>query len=147
MATSPEPVAGGQKSPVVHVEVSPGELIDKLTILAIKRARIADAGKLVHILAELTALEAARDKALAPSSDLARLTAELQAVNEALWEIEDAIRLCERNQDFGPRFIELARSVYHRNDERALLKRRINDLLGASFAEQKSYAPYQLPAS
>ncbi|MBT4865441.1 MAG: hypothetical protein HON53_10015, partial [Planctomycetaceae bacterium] len=73
---------------------------------------------------------------------LDRLTAELKAVNEALWEIEDDIRDCERAQDFGPRFIELARSVYVTNDQRAALKREINDLLGSRIVEEKSYASY-----
>jgi hypothetical protein len=126
----------------VLVEIAPGELIDKITILEIKRARITDTAKLAHIGAELAALEAARDRALAPSDDLARLTAELRAANEALWQIEDDIRACERAGDFGPRFVELARSVYRRNDERAALKRQINELLGAAFSEQKSYTAY-----
>jgi hypothetical protein len=126
----------------VLVEIAPGELIDKITILEIKRARIADDAKLAHVRAELAALEAARDRALAPSDELARLTAELRAVNEALWQVEDDLRACERAADFGPRFVELARSVYRRNDERAALKRQINELLGAAFSEQKSYTAY-----
>ncbi|MDX1948746.1 MAG: DUF6165 family protein [Pirellulaceae bacterium] len=140
-ANSPSSAA----APAVLVEISPGELIDKLTILLIKRDRIADSAKQRHILAELAAIEAARDKSLPLSAELARLTGELRAINTALWEIEDAIRLCEREQDFGPRFIELARAVYHQNDQRAALKRQVNELLGAAFSEQKSYADYQAP--
>ncbi len=78
-----------------------------------------------------------------PSSEkLDRLTAELKAVNEALWVIEDEIRLCERASDFGPRFVELARSVYLQNDQRSVLKRQINELLGSRIVEEKSYARY-----
>jgi hypothetical protein len=66
-------------------------------------------------------------------------------VNEGLWETEDALRLCERAQDFGPRFVELARSVHRRNDRRGALKRRINELLGAPYSEQKCYAEYEAP--
>jgi hypothetical protein len=126
----------------VLVEIAPGELIDKITILEIKRARIADPAKQTHVRAELAALHAARERALASTPELARLTAELRAVNEVLWQVEDDIRECERSGDFGPRFVELARSVYRRNDERATLKRQINELLGAAFSEQKAYTAY-----
>jgi hypothetical protein len=118
-------------------------LIDKITILEIKSERIADAAKLRHVRDELAALRAAGEQAWAMSEPLRALTAELRAVNEALWEIEDAIRLCERDQDFGPRFIALARSVYHQNDQRAVLKRQINELLGSELAEEKSYQAYK----
>ena len=93
---------------------------------------------------QLDALTAARDDAVRPSPELTRLTADLQAVNEALWDIEDAIRCCERDQDFGPRFIELARSVYRNNDRRAAIKRAINDLLGSRLIEEKSYERCEL---
>jgi hypothetical protein len=136
------PPARGVQAGTVAVEVAPGELIDKITILEIKRERIADEGKQAHIRAELAALHAARDRALAASAELARLTAALRAVNEALWQVEDDIRQCERAGDFGPRFVELARSVYLRNDERAALKRQLNALLGAAFSEQKAYTAY-----
>jgi hypothetical protein len=130
-----------QAKPIL-VEIAPGELIDKITILEIKSERIADAGKLKNVRVELQVLEAARDAAMAASPELADLTAQLKQVNEALWEIEDAIRDCERGQDFGPKFIELARSVYHSNDRRAALKRQINELLGSKLIEEKSYAAY-----
>ena len=130
-----------QAKPIL-VEVAPGELIDKITILEIKSERIADAGKLKNVRIELDVLAAARDAAMAASAELAELTAQLKQVNEALWEIEDAIRDCERGQDFGPKFIELARSVYHSNDRRAALKRQINELLGSKLIEEKSYAAY-----
>ncbi len=112
-------------SPVkpIRVEIAPGELIDKITILIIKRERIDDPDKLVNVQTEIEVLESARDSALDRSPALDQLTAELKSINEQLWKIEDAIRICERENDFGPRFIELARSVYQTNDRRADVKR------------------------
>jgi hypothetical protein len=130
-----------QAKPIL-VEIAPGELIDKITILEIKSERITDAGKLKNVRVELQVLEAARDAAMAASTQLTGLTAQLKQVNEALWDIEDSIRDCERGQDFGSKFIELARSVYHSNDRRAALKREINELLGSKLIEEKSYAAY-----
>lgn len=127
---------------IINIEVGPGELIDKITILEIKAARIGDARKLANVRTELDVLSASRDSAVQPSRELAALTASLKQVNEALWDIEDEIRDCERAGDFGPRFIGLARSVYRRNDERASFKRQINDLLHAKIVEEKSYAAY-----
>jgi tetratricopeptide (TPR) repeat protein len=127
----------------IHVEIGPGELIDKITILEIKIERIADAGKLRNVRAELAALTAARDRSVPPSERLAGLTADLKAVNEQLWCVEDELRGCERDHVFDARFVELARSVYRHNDRRADLKRQVNDLLGARLIEEKSYAAYQ----
>ncbi|MEM7191199.1 MAG: DUF6165 family protein [Pseudomonadota bacterium] len=126
----------------VTVEVAPGELIDKITILEIKNDRIDDPAKLENVRAELTTLASTRDAAIAKSPELDDLTARLREVNEALWVIEDDIRDCERDSDFGPHFIELARSVYKTNDVRAALKRDINVLLGSRLVEEKSYQPY-----
>ncbi len=126
----------------IKVDITPGELIDKITILEIKTQRIADAAKLKNIRKELDLLTRARDTALTPSPDLERLTAELRTANETLWTVEDDIRDCERKRDFGDAFVELARRVYKTNDRRAELKRAINELLGAAFREEKSYAPY-----
>ena len=126
----------------ILVEIAPGELIDKITILLIKSERIDDPGKIENVRVELQVLEEARDSAVAASPELDRLTAELKSVNEALWEIEDDIRDCERNKDFGPKFVELARSVYRSNDRRAAAKREINELLGSKLIEEKSYAEY-----
>lgn len=126
----------------VTIEVAPGELIDKITILQIKAERIHDEAKLHNVRFELDTLVAARDTALAASAALEELTAELKTVNEALWEIEDDIRAEERKAEFGERFIELARSVYRQNDRRAALKRRINELLGSRLIEEKSYEDY-----
>ncbi len=130
-----------QATPIL-VEVAPGELIDKITILQIKTERIDDADKVKNVRIELEVLETARDNVIPSSEELDRLTAELKTVNEALWEIEDDIRDCERDKDFGPKFIELARSVYRTNDRRAAAKREINELLGSKIVEEKSYADY-----
>jgi hypothetical protein len=123
----------------IPVDTAPGELIDRITILEIKSAQIKDAAKLANVRRELAVLEAARNRALSGSEKLSALTAELKQVNERLWQVEDDIRLCERHQDFGPRFIELARSVYRENDRRAAIKRQINELLGSHLIEEKSY--------
>ncbi len=126
---------------VLLVEIAPGELFDKLTILEIKSERIADAEKLKHVRAELAVLAAARET-LEMAPEVADLVAQLKSVNAALWEIEDAIRLCEREQDFGPRFVELARSVYLTNDRRAALKRVLNAHFRSPLAEEKLYTDY-----
>ncbi len=126
----------------ITVEIGPGELIDKITILEIKSAHIAARDKLANIRHELAVLRAARDAALTPSPELDDLTAELKSINGTLWRVEDDIRDCERAADFGPRFIALARAVYRTNDQRAAIKRRINDLFHAAIIEEKSYAKY-----
>jgi hypothetical protein len=126
----------------ISVKVSPGELIDKITILEIKLERIGDPEKLKNIEFELQVLSDARAKAMPPSAELDGFTAELKEINGELWEIEDHIRERERNRDFGPAFVELARAVYRSNDKRADLKRLINGLLGSRLVEEKSYAAY-----
>jgi tetratricopeptide (TPR) repeat protein len=125
------------------VELAPGELLDKITILEIKRRRIHDAGKLRNVWIELGSLIAARTQVLREPDGLKPLVQELRAVNEQLWDVEDELRDCERREDFGARFVELARSVYHLNDRRARLKRQINELCGSFIVEEKSYAQYQ----
>jgi hypothetical protein len=126
----------------IHVEIAPGELIDKITILQIKTERIAEAQKAANVRVELGLLLAAHERSVPASAALVDLTAQLKQVNEALWDIEDQIRICERDDDFGPRFVELARSVYHQNDRRAAVKRQINELLGSKIIEEKSYVKY-----
>jgi hypothetical protein len=126
----------------ILVEIAPGELVDKITILEIKAHEIKDQSKLANVRRELEILSAARDQAMPASRELDDLTAQLKQVNQTLWDIEDAIRLCEKAKDFGPKFIELARSVYHQNDRRAALKRQINELLGSRIIEEKAYQPY-----
>ena len=121
------------------VEVSVGEVIDKITILELKLQRIADVAKRANVRAELDTLNAAV-AALPATAELAQLRAELFDVNAALWVIEDDIRLCETAGDFGPRFIELARAVYVTNDRRASIKKQINVAAGSRLIEEKSYA-------
>jgi hypothetical protein len=126
----------------ITIEVSPGELIDKITILEIKAERLTSAEKLGNVRLELDLLLAARAQALPSSPKLAALTAELKAVNAALWDVEDAIRRCESEGDFGASFIELARAVYRQNDRRSALKRALNEQLGSRLFEEKSYCRY-----
>lgn len=125
------------------IEVGPGELIDKITILQIKSERISDALKLKNVRHELEVLDRVRIQNLAGSPCLAELEAALKAVNGDLWVIEDDIRDCEREKEFGPKFIELARSVYRQNDKRAMLKKEINTLFGSAFVEEKSYSEFE----
>ena len=124
------------------IEVGAGELIDKITILKIKAERMTDPTKLKNVNHELSVLSAACAQNLAATPELARLEAELQTVNEALWVIEDDIRACEAARDFGPKFIELARSVYIQNDKRAAIKKQINAHCGSSIVEEKSYTEF-----
>jgi len=126
----------------ILIPVAPGELLDKITILRIKVARIEDPAKRANAASELAMLEAVQARDVAALDELTRLEADLKAVNELLWDIEDSIRDHERDGDFGAGFIELARAVYHRNDRRAALKREINLLLGSAIVEEKSYASY-----
>lgn len=128
--------------PTILVEIAPGELIDKITILEIKSVKITEAEKLKNVKVELDVLTSCRDRAVENSTELERLTGELKSVNEALWQIEDDIRDCDRDQDFGAHFVDLARSVYRTNDRRAALKKEINLLLGSKLVEEKSYQPY-----
>lgn len=126
----------------LEVETAPGELLDKISILEIKAERITEPGKLASVHRELESLRNVRATRVPASQKLQDLAASLRLVNQQLWDIEDAIRACEHRQDFGPEFIELARSVYRTNDQRAALKRAINELLGSSIQEEKSYVSY-----
>lgn len=126
----------------ILVPVSPGEVLDKITILRIKTARILDPSKLANVRLELELLERTwRDSRFA-TADVAREERALQEVNERLWDIEDRIRDKEARQTFDRDFIELARAVYHSNDERAAIKKRINSALGSRLVEEKSYQVY-----
>src|SRR5487761_1842321 len=126
----------------ILVPISPGELLDKITILRIKTARILDAVKLANVRLELDLLERTwRDSPFA-AADIVRDERALQEVNERLWDIEDRIRDKEARQIFDRDFIELARAVYHCNDERAAIKKRINAALGSRLVEEKSYQVY-----
>ncbi|TWG94501.1 hypothetical protein L599_000100002170 [Luteimonas sp. J16] len=126
----------------ISVPVSFGELLDKISILQIKSERMTDPDKLANVRKELAALENTWMAHPAAGRDIARLRAELKAVNERLWDIEDRIRLKERDQAFDDEFIQLARSVYFENDVRARVKKEINLALGSAYVEEKSYQDY-----
>ena len=127
---------------LVVVPIAIGELFDKLSILEIKADRITDPFKLAAVRHELQLLVEARAGLGLTDPALVDAAAELKAINESLWQIEDDIREHERRSDFGPSFVALARSVYLTNDLRAEVKRRINELTGSGLSEQKSYRPY-----
>jgi hypothetical protein len=127
---------------LISAPVSHGELIDKITILEIKSERMADAAKLANVRDELQLLNALWAADPASRTDITAERAELKRINEALWEIEDEIRVKERERAFDARFIELARAVYHTNDKRAAVKRAINLKLGSRLVEEKSYQDY-----
>jgi hypothetical protein len=126
----------------IRVPVSPGELLDKITILRIKMARIADPAKVANVRLELELLERTWREAGCAAVDMAHEEHALQKVNEHLWDVEDLIRDKEAKQTFDREFIELARAVYVSNDERAAIKKRINLHLGSRLVEEKSYKPY-----
>jgi hypothetical protein len=130
---------------LIEAPISLGELIDKITILEIKAVNITDSEKLRNVTHELDVLNAKVDQLLDETgkAKLAPLKASLKDINQSLWVIEDDIRDCERAKDFGPKFIELARSVYFTNDKRAAVKKDINLAFGSELVEEKSYKDYQ----
>ena len=128
-------------STAIKISVAVGELIDKITILAIKQANITDASKQKNITHELNSLLATR-QTLPQHDALPVLEAKLKSINLQLWQIEDDIRLCEAKQCFDAHFIQLARSVYITNDQRCKVKREINQLFDSEIVEEKSYQDY-----
>jgi hypothetical protein len=127
----------------ISVPVSPGELLDKITILRIKSQRIGDPAKLANVRLELRVLEETWSASAYAKVDIEAEIGALATVNERLWVIEDDIRDQERAQAFDAEFIRLARAVYFENDERAAIKRRINTKLGSAIVEEKSYRDYK----
>lgn len=127
---------------LLSVQTSPGEFLDKLTILEIKSERMSDPAKLANVRRELDLLRATWAASPLAGREVSGLVAELKRVNEALWEIEDRIRLQEAARTFGDEFVDLARSVYRTNDRRAAIKRDINLALGSDLVEEKSYERY-----
>ena len=127
----------------LSVPVSFGELIDKITILEIKATHIRDAAKVANVRTELDLLNATWKAHSASAIDIGEERASLKTVNQTLWDVEDQIRLKEKAQAFDAEFIELARAVYFRNDERAAFKRAINLKLGSTLVEEKSYQDYR----
>ncbi len=124
----------------IRVEIGAGELLDKMTILEIKQQRMSDSAKLANVEIELEVLRQTQRHELPLTSRLEALFQKLKAINEQLWDIEDQIRVCEKQGDFGATFIELARLVYVTNERRATVKRQINDAAGSRLVEEKSYA-------
>ena len=127
---------------IIQVPVSPGEVLDKITILEIKSERISDAGKLANVRRELELLQAAWLQSVEEDETVHRIHSKLKTINEALWEIEDDIRDKERAREFDQVFIDLARSVYVTNDQRADAKKELNEYLGSEIVEEKSYQDY-----
>lgn len=126
----------------IRVPISPGELIDKITILQIKSARITDPQKVANVRTELALLETTWRESPFSTSDVDAEWASLRRINEKLWDVEDKLRDKERDRTFDQEFIDLARAVYFTNDERAAVKREINQKLGSKIVEEKSYAKY-----
>ncbi len=126
----------------IEVEISVGELLDKITILRIKEERISDESKLININKELGVLQSQWEGSPYSKNNLDESIISLKEVNEKLWDIEDQIRYKEKEREFDKEFIQLARSVYIRNDERAEIKRIINRKTGSALVEEKSYADY-----
>lgn len=124
----------------ILVPTSPGELIDKMTILQIKSERMSDADKLQNVRYEADALAVIAAAGLPDNPALPGLRQDLYQINAALWQIEDDIRDCEAASDFGDTFVALARAVYRTNDKRAAIKKQINTVLGSALVEEKSYA-------
>jgi len=133
-----------QKEDSTSVEISPGELIDKITILEIKAERIKTRSKLNNIQIELLILNNIYYHDISSTEEIKFLKKELKKVNEQLWKIEDDIRLKEHNKEFDKEFIELARSVYITNDHRCDIKRRINECFGSYLMEEKEYTKYEI---
>jgi transcriptional regulator of nitric oxide reductase len=126
----------------ILVPVSPGEVLDKITILEIKSERIEDEEKLINVRRELKLLQDTWSENVKEDDTIRDLHAQLKEINEALWEIEDAIRDEERSKSFEERFIELARNVYFTNDRRSRVKKELNLHLGSEIIEEKSYQEY-----
>ena len=131
----------------LKVDVSVGELLDKITILEIKSERVHDEEKLKNIRKELDLLRSIWSASPLSNHDISEQMTRLKAVNERLWDIEDNIRRKEADQAFDDGFVELARSVYKENDQRAAIKRELNVMLGSELVEEKSYTDYFTPAA
>ena len=126
----------------IYSEISAGELFDKISILEIKKNKIKDKGKRNIVLKELSSLQETASENIKKSKSITKLYKKLKFVNLKLWKIEDDIRDCERKRNFGDKFIKLARAVYFTNDERSLVKNKINKLTKSNISEVKSYKKY-----
>ena len=130
------------KAKKILTEISAGELLDKISILEIKLEKVQDKESLKEINKEYKVLKNAQDSNIKISEDLRVLFHDLKKINITLWEIEDQVRSCEKNKDFGEKFIQLARNVYLSNDKRSNIKLKINKLLGSNLREIKKYSDY-----
>ena len=130
------------KSKKILTEISAGELLDKISILEIKLDKIKDKESLIEINKDYASLSETKNSNISITKDLENLTKQLKEINMKLWSIEDEKRMCEKNKDFGKKFIELARSVYLNNDKRAKIKSEINKQLGSNIKEIKKYINY-----
>ena len=128
-----------KKMDKILAEISAGELIDKITILEIKKEKISNKEKLVEVNKELSSLNETFKKSINDESKIINFKNDLKKINLKLWDIEDGKRSAEKNNKFDAKFIELARSVYKFNDERAKIKLAINNALGSNIKEVKSY--------
>jgi len=132
------------KSTKVLSEISPGELLDKISILEIKLEKIKDKNSQEKIKIEYKILKKIQNSSIEMSDKIKDLYRSVSDVNIKLWDIEDKLRICEQNKDFGKNFIELARGVYFNNDKRAKLKNEINEILKSNIREIKQYVDYKI---
>mgnify|MGYP001284589979 FL=1 len=130
------------KSKKILSEISAGELFDKISILEIKLDKIKDKNNLVEINKEYKMLKNVRNSNIEITDKIEKLFKEIKKVNTNLWNIEDKLRICEKNKDYGKNFIELARAVYLNNDKRSIIKLKINKILGSNIKEIKQYVSY-----
>ena len=130
------------KSKKILTEISAGELLDKMTILEIKLAKIKDKENLLEISKEYEALKKTKKSNIKLTKNLENLITQLKEINLKLWDVEDQTRICEKNKDFGKTFVDLSRSVYLNNDKRANIKSKINKMLGSNIKEIKHYVNY-----
>ena len=130
------------KSKKILSEISAGELLDKISILEIKIDKIKNKNNLLEVQKEYKSLKKTSDSNIEVSDRINQLSKEIKEVNLQLWDIEDKIRICEKNKDFGKNFVELARSVYSTNDKRSKIKSKINEIVGSNIREIKEYVDY-----
>ena len=130
------------KSKKIVSEISAGELLDKISILEIKIDKIKNKNNLLEVQKEYKSLKKTSDSNIEVSDKIKQLSKEIKEVNLQLWDIEDKIRICEKNKDFGKNFVELARSVYSTNDKRSKIKSKINEIVGSNIREIKEYVDY-----
>ncbi len=130
------------KSKKIQSEISPGELLDKISILEIKINKITNSNSLAEVKKEYKILKKIKDENIESDKKIENLFEKIKKINLVLWEIEDKLRVCEKNKDFGEKFVELARNVYLNNDKRSKIKNEINTFLNSNIKEVKQYVNY-----